>query len=73
MFKFYHNCKSVLNNIDLNNDQVYEGSVAHRNNVSPCDAVYALNGTPLECFKQVCCVRNAFCFDTFNSVCYFFS
>lgn len=33
-------------------DEVYEGTVAHRNNVSPCDAVYALNGTPLECFKQ---------------------
>ncbi|KAK1381610.1 hypothetical protein POM88_028354 [Heracleum sosnowskyi] len=33
-------------------DEVYEGSVAHRNNVSLCDSIYTLSGIRLESAKQ---------------------
>lgn len=43
----------VLNNIKLNYDQVYEGSVAHKNSIRLYDAVDTINGIRLESAKQV--------------------
>lgn len=46
----------VVNDIELNYDQVYEGSVASKNHITPGASVATLNGTRIESVKEVCCL-----------------